>query len=226
MIYYLGDIHGDYNVLLNGMDKLKKGDTLIQVGDFGLGFRKGGETDVLHFIGKEAERLGIHVYAIRGNHDDPLYFNGSKYGGLTLLEDYSVIKIEGQNILFIGGGISIDRVWRLEKRHPYWANEKVVYKPNVLKKISGIDIVVTHTAPMFCFPVGFNDFVKSFFKDDPFLERDLIQERELMSNIFTILRKKNKIKKWVYGHFHNESKEIHEGTAFHLLNIDQISICK
>jgi hypothetical protein len=53
---------------------------------------------------------------IRGNHDDPYYFNNKvfSYSNVELLEDYTILTVGNDNILCVGGAISIDRLYRLE----------------------------------------------------------------------------------------------------------------
>ena len=91
-----------------------------------------------------------------------------------------------------------------------------------LSKFEGIDMVITHTAPKFAYPIGFNDLVMSFAYLDPKLINDLTNERDAISTAYEILIKNNKITKWFYGHFHRTETTYYENTDFHLLGIDYI----
>ena len=54
------------------------------------------------------------VVFVRGNHDDPSYFNEEKvnYERFRCVPDYSVINVCGRNVLCVGGAVSIDRKYR------------------------------------------------------------------------------------------------------------------
>ena len=87
---------------------------MIQVGDFGAGFRKDFLDDML-YLNDVLNEYNVTLYVIRGNHDDPKFFNGNhNWGNLKLLKDYTVLDLEGKKILLIGGAISIDRGNRIE----------------------------------------------------------------------------------------------------------------
>jgi len=99
---------------------------------------------------------------IRGNHDDPAYFQEERihHERFRCIPDYSVIQACGHNVLCVGGAVSIDRDYRKkhDSRHlrsgvaSYWADEMPVYDKERLDSISQelkIDTVVTHTAPSF-----------------------------------------------------------------------------
>lgn len=48
---------------------------------------------------------------MRGNHDDPSYYDGSTIASkrIICIPDYSVLTIDSHSILCVGGGLSIDR---------------------------------------------------------------------------------------------------------------------
>lgn len=54
------------------------------------------------------------IFLIRGNHDNPLVFQNPKYksGRVITLSDYDIIEFKNKRILTIGGGTSIDRLYR------------------------------------------------------------------------------------------------------------------
>lgn len=108
---FLGDIHGNYNTILDLLLNYNIEDSvIIQVGDFGLGF-KSELNDVveLSFLDERLKQYNTVLYAIRGNHDNPYFWTDKKYenyfSNINLVKDYSVINIEDLNILMIGGGI-------------------------------------------------------------------------------------------------------------------------
>ena len=233
MIVFLGDIHGNFFGLKKMIIRKGISDcTLIQVGDFGIGFRKLEEDksdleDLNSFFSKK----GINFLAIRGNHDDPKFFEGDyKYSNLELLPDYTQRQIEDYNLLFIGGATSVDRRKRIISDRTvsllginsktYWANEILKWNDSI-DAIEGVDILVTHTAPTWCDPIQISHFVNSYAQVDDNLVEDLKNERELMNNIFNKLLEKNYITKHFYGHFHNSSVTSTESCYHRLLNIDE-----
>ena len=60
-------------------------------------------------------KINSVLYCIRGNHDDPSYFNDNiiNKSNVKLIKDYSIISVGDKNILCIGGAVSIDRKYRI-----------------------------------------------------------------------------------------------------------------
>ena len=224
-IVIIGDTHGDINFLINLIKKCPKKTNFIQVGDFGIGFPRMNFEESLIHIEDNLKLQDSIMYVCRGNHDDPAFFDGTYMDtNLKLVPDYSVIKIEKKQILFIGGGISLDRTMRTPNVS-WWSKEKVEFKESELDKLEKVDYVITHTAPDFCVPKKLNDFCFSWIKHDWSLEKELPQERQIMTEIYNYLTKTKqfKIQKWFYGHFHmNTMMQVHEGTQFKQLGINEI----
>lgn len=238
MILAIGDIHGNFNFLKNQIISKKISDcTIIQVGDFGIGFtHKENDEQTLSNLNDFLKDLNVTLLAIRGNHDNPDFFNGDYfYSNLNLLTDYTTLKLEGRNYIFIGGAISIDRSERIKennsnikygsKKRCYWEREKFEYKPELLKDLRDIDVIITHTAPDWCDPDnkrGFGRFVEDWSKYDSKLIGDLIFERNQMSNVFLDLYQHNNIKEHFYGHFHKSMIQEVNGVKHRLLDINEI----
>lgn len=237
MIIFLGDIHGNFNYIISEINRKKITDcTIIQVGDFGIGFTT-PENDmrILEGINKILSDKNIIMYAIRGNHDNPAFFKGNHMlSNLKLLPDYTVLDLEGHKILFVGGAVSIDRVPRLNemqkqarygsKKEQYWFDENFVFIEDKVKDLTDIDIVVTHTAPNWCVPdnkKGFGAFVEGYAYYDSKLLEDLRFEREEMTKMFMILNKNNWIKHHFYGHFHRHDITINGYTTHMLLDVNE-----
>lgn len=227
MTLVLGDLHNNYNYLLNEIkDKEITDCNIIQVGDFSI-----FKDDILCKLNNFLKYRNIILYAIRGNHDDPNLFTGEHiFSNLRLLPDYTVLNIDNQNILFVGGATSVDRKISLRKMASgeseipiYWEDEVFQLDEEKLKDISNIDIIITHTCPEWCYPnnrLGFSDFVLNYAENDKDLLNDLNRERELVSRMFNILKENgNKIKKHYYGHFHTNEITEHNGTTHILLGI-------
>ena len=120
-----GDIHGDFNLLVNKICvQYQMRNTLVIVaGDCGFGFDKRGYYD--NMVKRNAKRMNDAnnwIVFIRGNHDNPAYFDGKsfKHKRFIAIPDYSVINACNHSILCVGGAISIDRTYRLEA----WSKEQ------------------------------------------------------------------------------------------------------
>ena len=128
--------------------------------------------------------------------------------------------IEGKRILFIGGATSIDRLQRTPDK-TWWEGEIFNLDVDKLLECENIDVVITHTAPKFAFPIGFNSLVMGYAAYDPMLIENLTNERNALTIAYETLKGKNKITKWFYGHFHATETTYYEDTNFHLLGINQ-----
>lgn len=253
-VYIMADHHGALDIF---QSTLKAHDAInhcviILAGDVGLG----GRSDVHHQ--EDYENLNnfllerhIKCYMVRGNHDDPSYFNEEKinFTNVKAVPDYSVITVGDDHILCVGGGISIDRRYRIaeyegrlnlvREYHPYfteeelrtvcvpsyWENEMPVFDEEKLNEINdlglNISYVVSHTAPKFCFKND-KDGIARWIEQDPTLNEDLDIERETMTLIYNKLKEDNHLLlKWVYGHFHAHNAEFIDNTCFiTLCNLD------
>ncbi len=221
--YYLGDLCNNFGIIVNFCRRNDKmvPKAIIQVGNFGAGFYKDFKDD-MEYLNDMLSSFNVTLYSIRGNHDNPIFFKGDhKWSNLKLLPDYTVENINGENILFIGGGISIDRQKRING-YDYWKNEIVIEDIEKLEILHDIDIVATHTSPSFVRPTSLSPLEMSYSTTDLTLLEDLKREKDRMDKIYNILISNNNIKKWVYGHYLDEYTEIHENTAFHLLNKNKI----
>lgn len=222
-IIFVGDIHGAFQKLKWTIAQNYKNAYIIQVGDFGVGFKKNNYYSVeLEIVNNRLRQLNCHLYAIRGNHDNPSWFqetvNPFDLSNITLLADYSELELLNQKILLVGGAVSIDRVFRTPNID-WWEDEKFVLKTDEEFPYSEkqYDIVVTHTRPAIC--GAFKGFANIHYwcNKDSDLKEKLIAESQQMD----ILYQKTKPKHWFYGHFHESNSTIYEGTQFKCLNIDE-----
>lgn len=226
-MYYIGDTHGVINTLKAIIKKDLENCNLISVGDFGLGFQSlEKDLEDLKTLSKELVKLNIKFYTIRGNHDNPVWFTETHemFPNITLVKDYDILNIENKNILFAGGAISIDRLYRKINKAGWWNNEKFSYQEI---NNTDIDVIITHSSPDFSFPVGFNKIVWDFINYEKShnihtLKEELELERSLHTKLYEHLIKNNNIELWCYGHFHKSKLEVINNTTFKLLNIDEI----
>lgn len=220
-IVVCGDIHGEFETLVYNLKINNITDSLIIVaGDCGFGFHKASYYDMLYKrLAPKLRTQGNIIFFVRGNHDDPAYFNGKTFvkKHMRCIADYTVVSVAGHNILCVGGAISIDREPRLremelnrilgkDKQPLYWKNEAPVFLPDEIKELtqSGIkiDTVVTHTAPDFCekrLKLGLMEWVKL----DPHLLNDIALERLSMTSLYDeLIENEHPLERWYYGHFH------------------------
>lgn len=124
MYYITGDVHGNSHILSERCEKLKKGDTLIILGDVGANFSSDLKDKIFK---KRANALEITMFCIHGNHEIrpetiPSYkikeWNGGKvyyeeeYPYLLFAIDGEIYNINGQKTMVIGGAYSIDKYYR------------------------------------------------------------------------------------------------------------------
>lgn len=227
-----GDIHGDFDFVLRRLClKYNINNTLLIVaGDCGFGFEPKSYYDDI--VKKYREIMSLqnnHVLFVRGNHDNPAYFDGEtfNYEFMKAIPDYTVVKVNNRNILCIGGAISVDRWIRKQRMNIYWSDEVPVFDEKTLELISKnfkIDTVVTHTAPSFC-ELKSNKGIEFFLKIDDDLSDDIIEERLTMNRIYhKLIEDGHPLKKWYYGHFHQSHKEKIFNTTFKMLNIMEFDL--
>jgi DNA repair exonuclease SbcCD nuclease subunit len=219
----VGDIHGNFDTLKYLLKMKNACDcNILACGDIGIGFHKPNYyKQTFSILNDFCIDKNINIYAVRGNHDDPSYFNNdSGYSNIHLVQDYTCINIDGLNVLFIGGGISIDRKLRLADKNKvlYWENEKPIYDEEKLEAIQSqnkIDIIVSHTAPKFVFPYSKGSIVYQYAEHDDMLLSDCEYERNVYNSIFYYLLEHNNLPSfWCYGHFHQHNKEILDGLTY------------
>lgn len=227
-IVTVGDIHGDVQELgFRIKERYKIRNSLIFLcGDLALGFEKENyhitEYTKLNNIAKNTNNL---IIGIRGNHDNPAWFENSwgEFSNIIFVPDYTVIESKYKRILCIGGAVSIDRSgipMQVVPRilgYDYWEEEIPVYDEQKLKAAGYVDIVLSHTAPAFC-EFHTKDNLSIWIKHDKNLEADMNLERKVFSDIFDFLQSNNiKIDYWCYGHFHKAIPQDYFNVKFRML---------
>ncbi len=229
---FVGDVHGKWGPLESKLRRLGvRGETIIQVGDFGVGF--GGpagrleERTALAWLDTFLAGAENTLLAIRGNHDDPAYFRSGNehtgdYSRIRLVPDYTVEMVDGRKMLFVGGALSIDR---RERRVgcSYWTDEGFRLDAQALTAadLTGLWAVVTHSAPPFVHPVassGGSPLVRSFAQRDPTLLKEVNDERDDLRRLYDLVVARSRPAAWLYGHFHGHATDDIDGTRFVLLD--------
>ena len=217
--YIIGDIHGAFGRLKQKIKDYDLNDcTLICVGDLGIGFSysEKGERCACDGLNTFFSERDILFLSIRGNHDEPDYYNGSKRIDLSnfkLLPDYHTMVINDEKFLFVGGAVSIDRRWRKEGIS-YWADEIFVFKPELVEKC---DVLITHSAPHWIGPFD-KQSISSWCDRDPGLWDLCHKERIEIAELIKLCRPS----KSYHGHFHASHWVDFDDCYATILNIEEI----
>lgn len=222
-LYFCGDIHGNFEYIKYFLNQFHISNSCIIIcGDVGMGFQPKQDKHIIKYIDNKLKEKNNFVVGIRGNHDDPNFFQATTLGNCNWINvlDYTVVNVCNKNILCIGGGISIDRMLR-EINASYWDNEIIKYQPKVSEKI---DIIASHESPNIAFPHTLSKVVMDFAKYDKQLLDDVKSSRETLDKVLDDY--KNDITHWFYGHYHNSCLEENMGINFRLLNIGELDLYK
>lgn len=128
-----GDIHGDFVPLVYEITvRYGMRDTLVIVaGDCGFGFEKpDAYNNIFRRIEKRLVQNNCWIAMVRGNHDDPAYFELQADGNTLIhharwqtVPDYAVIKACGRMVLCVGGAVSVDRQIVCARWSDIWASD-------------------------------------------------------------------------------------------------------
>lgn len=221
-LLFCGDIHGEFNTFLNNVKRLGENALIIVCGDISFGFNKPQYyLDTLKKYEIALSKLNSYVAFVRGNHDDPRWFNNldkvcpeleTYYPHVWIIKDYQTILTEQGNILCFGGARSVDKNWRV-KGTSWWEGEMPLemseeFKQYIEEESPIIDYVATHSSPNFCEPKSKHGLAQ-FYIWDKEVYKDCERERDIITDVYKFLVDNNTpIKKWFYGHFHYHYKSI------------------
>lgn len=216
-IIMMGDTHS-ISILISTMAKADLSDCIvIHVGDIGIFDRYLKDIDtILEGVNNTFRDKNITFYGIRGNHDDPAYFTEeyfNKFDHLKLVPDYTKINIQGEEFLFVGGAISVNRK-DLVQNDDWWEDEVFVLKPELAVSC---DVLITHTTHPYVGPVD-KSRITHFLDNDPSLWSQLQIERRNLHTLF----KKVRPKKHYCGHFHVSEALDHMGCMCRILNVGEL----
>jgi len=211
-IYIVGDIHGKWDQLFLKIKAAGVRDLiLIGVGDLGIGFldpnKQARQFDYVNsFFGGK----GIDFIGIRGNHDDPSYYDSSiDRSNFKLLADYTSLILNDKEFLLVGGAVSIDRKIRKEGVS-YWADEKFILDHSKIKRC---DVLVTHSAPTWSGPFD-KSGISGWCDRDETLWDECLQERK----DHDVLIKLCGASRHYCGHFHTSSSVDFDGCISTILD--------
>jgi len=195
MIIIAGDIHGEFWALNNLINKHQNIKLIIQCGDFGWWPR----CTLDNWSKRENGKLKNHDVKIvwaPGNHED--FEDLKKYDDIAevlpnvfYMPRGSVMELpDKRKVLFIGGGLSIDRSLRVHRDPNFgWFEEETISQKDIEDlPDEKIDIVISHTAPE-AFPL--KDWHKNHFPIDP--------SRKALDFVL----EKYEPDLWFFGHMHH-----------------------
>lgn len=179
----------------------------------------------------------VHILFTRGN-DDPKYFEDGliNFTNIKTIKDYSVVKLSNLNYLCIGGGVSIDRQWKLEQEKRigkvmYWENEGINYDEEKIDEIiNSIDVgcVITTSSPTFVYP-SFNSLKSTaWVKNDNGILQEVNSERKIMDKIYhKFIERDKKPYAWIYSKFTESNQSFSNDIFFKSLrNLEQFVLNK
>ena len=219
-VYVYGDIHGAFNIkCLFGLDikMLPRRSILIQLGDFGLGFKDEAlEEHTLYELNELLIDRDIKLLVVRGNHDSPQRFkqyNYTRFSNINFLDDYTYLTINKYVYGFIGGAASIDRYNRTPGKD-YWEDELFILDTN---KAQRCDVLCTHTGPLYVGPSD-KSSIRYYLKNDKYLWEACKKERVGVEELIKLC----KPTLHYCGHFHcNDCIQMHECLS-RVVNIEEI----
>lgn len=207
----VGDVHGKYNEYYN---LVKDARSSFQVGDFGFGQ---AWTNLSYSdLNPAMHRVG------QGNHDphDLLRCDVKHWTGR-----YGPVKVDGHNIFWIGGALSIDMVYRVgewmsngRSIKTWWANEELSYQEmkdcEKRWKNKKPQIVFSHTAPSSIILNHFNGNKGANIMDAYGWGSDYT---DITSQFLEHLWGIHQPDLWIFGHFHKPWNQTINGTEFRCL---------
>ena len=218
--YLLGDHHGDYAGLFGIPDELSIRDAVvIHVGDGHEGFPECGQP-VLERLNQEFATRGIEYLSIRGNHCNPVFFEGNHLlSNLKLLPDYTRLELNGEAWLFVGGAVSVNRIDKIQCGE-WWSREGSRLDPS---KVGPADVLVTHSGPTWIGPGCASPLVQAYARaEEDFghssLIADLKEERRQHDQLFRMV----KPRAWYLGHCHQKAEKQYSGYRTRILDCGEL----
>lgn len=191
MTVYIGDCHGKFN---RYEAIIKEHRNTIQVGDMGIGFRRWPHGDPSTNPPYD-KMVASGARFIRGNHDNPVTCRNHSQG---IPDGY----IENDT-MFIGGGFSIDYMYRNEG-FSWWKDEELSPEQfeNMIDvyRVAKPKTMVTHDCPLFLYGKIHEVVFKTPSRTPEAFDR--------------MFGSDHRPELWVFGHHHKSFDQIINGTRF------------
>jgi predicted phosphodiesterase len=226
---FIGDIHGEFQKLQQ-IVKPFENTVFIICGDCGFGFPDTKSDKLTKMIQKSfkafLEKRNIYLLFVRGNHDDPRFFdevydeNPGGYFGYERfrpLPDYSVVTVNKTVVLCVGGAVSVDRRFR-KVNSSYWYNEEVL---PFQKMNFNPDILCSHTInrnKIAYLLRNTPDWLKISFKEDKKLYPDTERENIICEQLYNYYKPKY----WIHGHYHISNQMLYNECKIISLGINEL----
>lgn len=210
MIYFIGDIHGNFKTFKKIVSNIPKDATIIQVGDFGF----------WPHLKEEWEAVGIDrpVYFIDGNHDHQPSFSKVEeeielWPNAIFIPRGTIKEIDNFKILFMGGAGSVDYKWRRKGIDYFPLLEEInQFDIDKVPTDAKIDLIVSHTPPRDCIDKCFDPAIlETFFN----ISRNWTDKGSIL---LENLRKKLGNPPLICGHMHRAIK----WNGIRILNINEV----
>lgn len=190
-------------------------DTYICLGDAGIHYGNYSQGQIKKWL----KRFGGTWVILRGNHDkryekygkeqgwEEQEWNGGsvwvqrKYKNIYYLPDAGgLYTINGRKVLMVPGAYSVDKEYRLRKGYPWEPDEQLTEKEAInlidLAEREQPEIILSHECPR-----SWHPYIK-----DLFLDYDFPEDYWTNSICQEILKVDTNIKKWYFGHYHDQRK--------------------
>ena len=228
MVYFTGDIHGDYSPLVDFYNRIHPtmNDVIILLGDVGLNFYGGRLDKQMKIVLND---LDTTFFCIHGNHEmrpatistyETKEWNGGTvwyephYPNLLFAKDGEIYTINGIRYLVIGGAYSVDKYYRLRRGYGWWADEQpsAEIKRYVESQIMDkpFDVILSHTCPYKYIPreMFLSGIDQSMVDDSTERWLDSIEERV-------------SYRAWFCGHWHTDKRIDRMHFLFHSFETDE-----
>lgn len=197
----VGDIHAKTE-RFRRIVEAREGRKVIQVGDFGIGFREGHVQQEQMLIHQET--LG-DVEFIRGNHDAPVLSKETP----GWIKDGTV----RNDVMFIGGAWSIDGEYRQLWNMLWWPDEECSETEFLqmldVYKMTKPRVMITHDAPELVTKFMFTDAGLGM----PGMPHIKTRTGHYLQKMFEY----HQPEEWYFGHWHRSKTSVINGTKFQCL---------
>lgn len=201
-----GDVHNEFDIL-NQLINKQKPDSLFCCGDFGY-WPKFAESGKALPFSKIKLQSAEWIRWCDGNHEDFWSLKERKSDeiepGIIYMPRGSIYTLpDGRVVMFMGGGMSIDKAWRTEGVS--WFPEETITQKDLMDLPDvDVDIFITHTCPVELVPQ---------------LKRNYPDKGEEPSNhALSTLWEHYKPDLWFFGHWHQYGEYKLEGTQCYALS--------
>lgn len=215
---FIGDIHGNEKTVKDAIEKYWTPQTkIIQVGDFGIGFKEFDFYETWSHVESESDTAYNQDWwkkfdFIRGNHDNPQI---CKY----LRNCHHSVDID-EDVLYISGAASTDVHLRTEGVD-WWPDEEIaLWKLNLyLEALETAKycpkIIVSHEAPL--------EYLHKYLS--PYHKKSRTNQfLDALIDLTLTFKEKHQPKIWVHGHHHRSTINEYKGIKFISLGIDEVYV--